>query len=91
MEHFFDNVTGEELPYEELMKARAVEMGWVESINLYDKVPRSMALEHSIKPLPFRCMDVDKDDYVKRKIRSRLVGKELKAKTKEALLAHERF
>eukprot|EP00972_Heterocapsa_arctica_P033608 4946222-Heterocapsa_arctica.AAC.1 len=41
-------------------------MGWVESINLYDKVPRSVALEPNY-------------------------SQELKAKTKEALLAHELF
>eukprot|EP00972_Heterocapsa_arctica_P114649 16443515-Heterocapsa_arctica.AAC.1 len=37
LEQFFDNATGEELPYEEVKQARAVEMGWVESIILYDK------------------------------------------------------
>eukprot|EP00972_Heterocapsa_arctica_P034616 5096464-Heterocapsa_arctica.AAC.1 len=52
LEQFFDNVTGEELPFKEVKTVRAVEMGWVESINLYDKVPRSVALERGIKPLP---------------------------------------
>eukprot|EP00972_Heterocapsa_arctica_P109735 16157433-Heterocapsa_arctica.AAC.1 len=56
LEQLFDNVTGEELPYEEVKKARAVEMGWVESINLYE----SMALKRGIKPLPVRWVDVDK-------------------------------
>eukprot|EP00972_Heterocapsa_arctica_P066542 9819322-Heterocapsa_arctica.AAC.1 len=41
-EQFLDNVTGEELPFEEVKKARAVEIGWVESTNLYDKVPRAV-------------------------------------------------
>eukprot|EP00972_Heterocapsa_arctica_P115957 16450637-Heterocapsa_arctica.AAC.1 len=50
-----------------------------------------MALERGIKRLPVRWVDVDKGDYVTRKIRSRLVGKELKAKMKEAILAHELF
>eukprot|EP00972_Heterocapsa_arctica_P003555 528579-Heterocapsa_arctica.AAC.1 len=29
LEQVFDNVTGEELPFEEVEKARAVDMGWV--------------------------------------------------------------
>eukprot|EP00972_Heterocapsa_arctica_P058992 8695401-Heterocapsa_arctica.AAC.1 len=50
-----------------------------------------MALERGVKPIPVRWVDVDKGDYVKRNIRIILVGKELKAKTKEAFLAHELF
>jgi len=90
-EKYFDNVTGEELPAEDVRKAREVEIGWVRSINLYDKVPRSVARDRGITPLPVRWVDVDKGDFLQRKIRSRLVGKELKAKTKDALLAHELF
>eukprot|EP00972_Heterocapsa_arctica_P093860 13844244-Heterocapsa_arctica.AAC.1 len=60
LEQFFDKVTGEELPFEEVKKACAVEMGWVDSIVLYDEVPRSVALERGIKPLPVRWADVDK-------------------------------
>lgn len=88
---FYDNITGEELEPEAVMQARAVEIDWVRSINLYDKVPRAEALSRGHKPLPVRWVDVDKGDYLKPNIRSRLVGKELKAKTKDALLAHELF
>ena len=57
------------------MQARAVEIDWVRSINLYDKVPRAEALSRGHKPLPVRWVDVDKGDYLKPNIRSRLVGK----------------
>ena len=53
-EQYFDNVTGEELPQDEVRKACETEIGWVRSINLYDKVPRSVAQERGIKPLPVR-------------------------------------
>ena len=72
-------------------KARAEEIGWVRSIKLYDKVPRSLALSRGIKPLPVRWVDVNKGDKTNYNVRCRLVGKELKAKTKETLLAHEVF
>eukprot|EP00972_Heterocapsa_arctica_P025834 3802148-Heterocapsa_arctica.AAC.1 len=51
LEQFFDNATDEELPFEEVKKERAVEMGWVESINLYVHVLKSIALERGVKSL----------------------------------------
>jgi len=88
---YYDNISGEVLPVELVQKARAEEIGWVRGIGLYDKVPRSVAVARGIKPLPVRWVDVNKGDRTNYNVRSRLVGKELKAKTKEALLAHELF
>ena len=43
------------------------------------------------KAIPIRWVDVNKGDRRSYNVRSRLVGKELRAKTKETLLAHELF
>ena len=43
------------------------------------------------KAVPIRWVDVSKGDKRAYTLRSLLVGKELKAKTKETLLAHELF
>ena len=83
VQEYFDDISGEVLPSELVRKARQEEMDWIKKIELYDKVPRSMALERNKAILPVRWVDV--------KLRSRIVGKELKAKTKESLLAHELF
>ena len=58
---------------------------------MYDKVPRRQANDAGVKPITVRWVDVNKGDDESMKIRSRLVGRELKVKTKEALLAHELF
>ena len=87
----YDDISGEELPKHFVDEARAVEMGWVRDIGLYDKVPRTVAQASGIKPRPVMLVDVNKGDKENYKMRCRLVGKELKAKTKETLLAHQLF
>ena len=87
----YDEITGDELPSRLVAKARQEEIDWVRSIKLYEKVSRSHALSRGFKVVPTRWVDVNKGDWQKVNIRSRLVGKELKSKTKEALLAHELF
>ena len=90
-EEFWDNISGESLPADLVKKARSVEIGWVNNIKLYNKVPRAQAASRGIKPITVRWVDVSKGDKRKYNIRSRLVGRELKAKTRESLLAHELF
>ena len=90
-EKFWDNISGEELPKELVQKARQEEVEWIRSIQLYDKVPRAEALQKNITPLKIRWVEVNKGDRASYNVRSRLVGKELKAKTKGSLLAHELF
>lgn len=87
----FDDISGEELPAKLVAAARQEEISWVRSIGLYDKVPRQVALSRGFNVLPVRWVDVNKGDKSNYKVRSRIVGKELKAKTREALLAHELF
>ena len=91
VQEYFDDISGEVLPSELVRKARQEEIDWIKKIELYDKVPRSMALERNKAILPVRWVDVNKGDKSAYKLRSRIVGKELKVKTKESLLAHELF
>ena len=91
VEQFYDDISGEQLPSKLVQEARAEEIGWIHKIGLYDKVPRSQAAASGKPILPVRWVDVNKGDKAHYKVRSRIVGKELKAKTKEALLAHELF
>jgi hypothetical protein len=88
---FYDEITGEELPPDLVKEGRAEEIEWVHSIKLYDKVHRSVAAGRGIKPIPVRWINTNKGDAIKYNVRCRLVGKELKAKTKGALLAHQLF
>ena len=53
-ETFYDEITGEELPADLVKKGRATEIDWVRSIKLYDKVPRSVATNRGIAPIPVR-------------------------------------
>ena len=88
---FFDEMSGEQLPTTLVHAARKEEISWVNDIGLYDKVPRQVAIDRGIKPVSVRWVDVNKGDRDSPKIRSRLVGRELKAKTKDSLLAHSLF
>ena len=90
-EQFFDDISGEELPAEGVKRARMEEVAWIKKIDLYTKVPRQLATSRGKQILPVRWVDINKGDRHHVKLRSRIVGKELKAKTKEALLAHELF
>ena len=90
-ERYYDDISGVELPKSLVMIARQQELDWAHGIKLYDKVPRQEATDKDIKPITARWVNVSKGDDEKMNIRCRLVGRELKAKTKEALLAHELF
>ena len=87
----YDTVTGEHLPPELVNQGKKEELDWVKSINLYTKVPRSEAIKHGAKVIPVEWVVVNKGDVNNIKVRCHLVAKELKAKTREALLAHELF
>ena len=90
LEKYYDDVSGEELPANLVRDARQEEIEWIHKINLYDKVPRSLAQQRGKTVLPVRWVDINKDKS-RMKLRSGIVGKELKARTKESLLAHELF
>jgi len=91
LEKYYDDISGEELPANLVRDARQEEIQWINKIGLYTKVPRSVAQQRGKTVLPVRWVDVNKGDRSRMKLRSRIVGKELKARTKESLLAHELF
>ena len=88
---YYDDVTGKQLPQDLVDAGKQEELRWVRSIGLYDKVPRSEVVNKRAAVIPVRWVYVNKGDELNYNVRCRLVGKELKAKTKEALLAHELF
>ena len=88
---FFDNISGEQLPTDKVLDARCEELRWCHDIQLYTKVLRSVAIHRGIKPVPTGWVDMNKRDRDNYNVRSRLVGNELKWKTKEQLLAHGLF
>ena len=60
-------------------------------MRVYTKIPRSQATRQGWKVIATRWIDINKGDDEHPNYRSRLVGKELKAKTKDTLMAHELF
>ena len=77
----YDNITGNILPTDAVKAARQEEILWIHAIKLYDKVPRSLALSRGFTPETIRWVDVNKGDDDNMKVRSRLVARQLKAKT----------
>ena len=89
---FLGTTVSADLSWEEnthciLAKARQNEIDRVRDIHLYDKVRRAEAKQRGATFITVRWVDPDKGDQNSFNVRSRLVARELKAETKEALLA----
>ena len=67
------------------------EIRWVTKIGLCKQISRAEAKRRDAATVPIRCVVTDKGDPNRPKVRCRLVGRELRAKTKGTLLAHELF
>ena len=67
------------------------EIRWVKEIGLYKKISRAEAKRRGIAVVPIKWVVTDKGGPDRPKVRCRLVGKELRAKTKEPLLARELY
>ena len=63
----------------------------MKEIGLYKKISRAEAKRRGIAIVLIRWVVTDKGDPTRPKVRCRLVGRELRAKTKGTLLAHELF
>ena len=83
----WDDVSGEELDPEEVRKARALEMQYVEQRGVWRKVPRTLATRNGWKIIPTRWIDVNKGDRLQPNYRSRLVAKEYNNGAEEGLFA----
>ena len=67
------------------------EIRWAKEIGLYKKISRAEAKRRGIAVVPTKWVVTDKGDANRPKVRCRLVGRELRARTKGTLLAHELF
>ncbi len=76
------NMSDTPLPTDAVNAARHEEVQWIRAINLYDKVPRSVATSRGFKPETIRWVDVNRGDDENMKVRSRLVARQLKARAK---------
>ena len=63
----------------------------MKEIGLYKKISRAEAKRRGIAVVPIKWVGTDKGDANRPKVRCRLVGRELRARTKGTLLAHELF
>ena len=79
------------MPPDLALAARKEEICWRHGVKLYRKMSRAEAKEKGYPIIPVRWVDVNKGDSTNCKCRSRPVGKGLKAKTKDTLMAHELF
>ena len=67
------------------------EIAWAKKVHVYEHISRAEAKKRGIPMMPIRWVLVDKGDPGRPINRCRPVGKELKAKNKETLLAQEVF
>ena len=67
------------------------EIAWAKKVHVYDHLSRAEAKKRGIPTVPIRLVLVDKGGPGRPINRCRPVGKELKAKNKETLLAQEVF
>ena len=67
------------------------EIRWVNEIGVHKKISRAEAKRRGITVVPIRWVATDKGDPNRPKVRCRLVGRELRLRTKGTLLAHELF
>ena len=87
----FDDHTGAQLPGELVHAGKVEEIRWVKEIGLYKKISRAEAKRRGMAIVPIRWVVTHKGDLNRPKVRCRLVGRELRSKTKGTLLAHELF
>ena len=75
-----DDLTGQVLKDELVEKARAAELAFFTSKEVWKKVPRARAHQRTgQRPISVRWVDVNKGDEVEPNYRSRLVARQLKA------------
>ena len=87
----FDNHTGAQLPGNLVHAGKMEEIHWVKEIGPYKKISRAEAKRRGIAVVPIKWVETDKGEPNRPKVRCRLVGTELRARTKGTLLAHELF
>jgi hypothetical protein len=85
---FWDDISGEPLSTERVIRARLEEIEEFRKREVYDKVPISQCWERTGKaPIGVRWVDINKGDAMNPENRSRLVAKEIKKDTRNDLFA----
>ena len=85
----FDGHTGAQLSGDLVHAGKMEDVRWVKEIGLYKKISRAETQRRGITVVPIRWVVTDKGDPNRPKVRCRLVGRELRSRTKGTLLAHE--
>ena len=76
IQKIWDDISGQELDYEIVKRARAEEMKEFKKHNVYTKVPIEECIQEAgNKPIGHRWVDIDKGDRNRPNYRSRLVAK----------------
>mgnify|MGYP003320391562 CR=1 FL=1 len=75
----YDGASGVPLAPGLVAKARAEELGWVQKLHVWDRVPRAAAHAARKRVVGVKWVDINKGDDDSPEIRSRLVAKELRA------------
>ena len=83
----WDDVTGAELDWKEVRKARATEIGYVREKRVWVKIPRAVAISRGWKIIKTRWIDINKGDMLHPNYRSRFVGKEFNNGVEDGLFA----
>ena len=87
----FDDHTGAQLARDLARGGKMEKIRWVNEIGLNKKIRRAEAKRRGITVVPIRWVVTDKGDPNRPKVRRRLVGRELRSRTKGTLLAHDLF
>lgn len=83
----WDDITGEELVHEAVIKARGQEMQYIGEKQVWELITRQEAVNNGWKIIKTRWIDTDKGDKKSPNYRSRLVAKEFNDGAQEGLFA----
>ena len=83
----WDDVSGQALDADEVVRARAKEMSYIADKEVWRKIPRSAARRNGWKVIPTRWIDINKGSAQDPCYRSRLVAKEFNTGAEEGLFA----
>ena len=83
----WDDVSGQALDADEVVRARAKEMSYIADKEVWRKIPRSAARRNGWKVIPTRWIDINTGSAQDPCYRSRLVAKEFNTGAEEGLFA----
>ena len=87
LEQAWDDVTGTEVDYREVKRARLKEMKYIAENSVWTKMTKAEAIRRGIKMVKTRWIDINNGDEQTPVYRSRLVAKEFNTQEEEGLFA----